>query len=356
MIRRGLPFGGWPEPDRIAWTGATAEGDIFDGRGPAAHWAGTTRNAVIAAYGRWLGYLAVCEPSALAEHPVQRLTSDRLAHYLEHLAQTAGTVGRHAYFAHLRDAVRVMFPGKIPQILSQLVARLERACQPRSKATRIVATPRLIAMGKKLMRDAAGAEGEVANFVAYRDGLMIALLAVRPIRQRSFSLIRIGAHLRQVGEEWRMVFDGSETKSGRAFETTVPERIVPLLERYLREVRPMFSGANGHDRLWAGTKGGPLTDKAIYRIITARTREAFGQPVNPHLFRHCAATTIAILQPGRIGVARDLLGHASLATTNEHYNKARSIEASRLYARVLAGLTPRAPRRSRALRASPASA
>ena len=142
-----------------------------------------------------------------------------------------------------------------------------------------------------------------------------------------------------------MIFAGSEIKSGRPFETSVPDWIVPFLERYLREVRPMYPAAAQHDGLWCSTKGGPLTDKAIYRIITDRTRAAFGQPVNPHLFRHCAATTIAILQPGRIAVARDLLGHSSMATTNAYYNKARSIEASRLYAGVVAGLTPRSPRR-----------
>jgi hypothetical protein len=302
VIRQGLPLGAWPEPDRNAWAAATAEGDIFECRGAAAHWAETTRNAVIAAYGRWLGFLAVCEPSALAEEPVQRLTDKRLARYLDHLAQTAGTVGQWAYFAHLRDAVRVMFPGEIPQILSRLVARLERECQPRSKAMRIVATPRLIELGEKLMSNAVIMGGKVADLVAYRDGLMIALLAARPIRRRAFSLVRIGVHLRQVGEEWRLVFDGSETKSGRASETIVPERSVPFLERYLREIRPRFSGVTEHSGLWAGTKGTPLTDKAIYSIIAARTREAFGQPVNPHLFRHCAATTIATLQPGRIGL------------------------------------------------------
>ena len=346
MIRRGLSLAAWPDPDRVAWAAATADGDIFEGRGPAAHWA-ATRNAVIAAYGRWLGFLAGREPSVLAEDPIQRLTSDRLARYLDHLAQTARTVGRWAYFAHLRDAVRVMFPGKIPLILSRLVARLERECRPRSKAARIVTTPRLIGLGVELMKGAIATERDVVDFVAYRDGLMIALLAERPIRRRTFSLIRIGRHLRRVGEEWRMVFDGPETKSGRAFETTVPEKIVPFLERYLREVRPMFSGANRHDGLWAGTKGTPLTGQAIYGVIAARTCAAFGRPVGPHLFRSCAATTIAIFDPRRIGIARDLLGHASLATTNVYYNQASSIEASRHYAAVLAALRNSSRRPSR---------
>jgi integrase/recombinase XerD len=167
---------------------------------------------------------------------------------------------------------------------------------------------------------------------------MIGLLALRPVRRRTFSLIRAGTHLCQLGDEWRMIFEGSETKSGRPFEASAPEWIVPFLERYLREIRPMFLGANHHDGLWASTKGRPLTDKAIYSIVIKRTLDAFGQPVNPHLFRACAATTIALLEPGRIGIARDLLAHVSLVTTHAHYNKASSIAASRVYANVLAEL------------------
>lgn len=346
MIRRGLAPHDWPEPDRHAWSETIAEGDIFDRRGPAAHWAKTTRDAVITAYGRWLGFLALSEPSVLAAHPVERLTEHRLARYLGHLAETAGTVGRHMFFAKLRDAVRVMCPGKAPPHLSRLVTRLERECQPRSMAAQVVTTQRLTFLSKKLMRQAAGAAGEVTDIVTYRDGLMIGFLASRPIRRRTFSLMRLLRHLRREGGEWRMIFEGSETKSGRPFEASVPEWIVPFLERYVLDVRPMYSGAALHDGLWVSTKGRPLTDKAIYRIITARTRAAFGQPVNPHLFRACAATTVAILDPARIGIARDLLSHASVATTHAYYNKASSVEASRLYASILAELTPRAPRRS----------
>jgi integrase/recombinase XerD len=347
VIRRSLPFDAWPEVDRTAWTEAIAQGDLFDGRGPAAHWAATTRYNVMAAYGRYLAFLAASEPAALAEGPAKRLTEDRLARYLTHLSETAGTMGRHMFLAKLRDAVRVMFPGNVPQHLSRLVARIESECLPRSKAARIVASTRLAALGTKLMEKTIGAQGVIAGAVAYRDGLMIALLAVRPLRLRTFSLIRVGTHLRQVGEEWRMVFAGPESKSGRPFETAVPQNLVPNLKHYLQEVRPKFTGADRHDRLWASTKGRPLTPNAIARIITERTREAFGQPVTPHLFRHCAATTIAVLQPSQIGVARDLLEHASITTTNAYYNKARSIDASRLYAGVVAGLTPKTLRRSR---------
>jgi hypothetical protein len=295
-------------------------------------------------YGRWLGFLARSEPSVLAVDPVERLTEYGLARYLGHLGETAGTVGRHMFLAKLRDAIRVMFPGKVPPHLSRLVARLERECQPRSMAARVVTTQRLTFLSKELMRHATGAAGEVTDIVTYRDGLMIGFLASRPVRRRTFSLMRLRRHLCRVGDEWRIIFEGLETKSGRPFVASVPEWSGPFLARYLLEVRPRFSGTDRHDGLWVSTKGRPLTDKAIYCIITDRTRAAFGQPVNPHLFRACAATTVAILDPARIGIARDLLSHGSIATTHTYYNKASSIEASRLYANVLAGLTRRGPR------------
>jgi len=97
------------------------------------------------------------------------------------------------------------------------------------------------------MEGSTGVEAKITAAVCYRDGLMIALLALRPVRLRTFSLIRVGTHLRQVGEEWRMVFEGPESKSGRAFEITVPEKLVQSLEYYLQEIRPKFTGADRHD-------------------------------------------------------------------------------------------------------------
>ena len=236
MIRRGLRFAEWPEPDRTAWTTAIAKGDRFR-RGAAAHWAPTTRAAVVSTYGRWLGYLDEAAPAALAEGAVERVTQERLICYVGHLAETAGSMGQHMYVEKLREAIRVMFPGRTPDHLNLMVAQLASERQPRSRAALIVTTPRLIALGIKLMKGAAGPGGDIANPVRYRDGLMIALLACRPLRRRAYQLIDCGARLQPAGDGWQMVFGGPDGKSGRSSRTTVPARIVPYLETYLREVR-----------------------------------------------------------------------------------------------------------------------
>ena len=70
--------------------------------------------------------------------------------------------------------------------------------------------------------------------------------------------------------------------------------------------------------------------------IVARTERAFGRSVNPHLFRDCAATSIAIHDPENIRMAATILGHRCFATTEKHYNMARTLDAGRRYMDVIA--------------------
>jgi integrase len=71
------------------------------------------------------------------------------------------------------------------------------------------------------------------------------------------------------------------------------------------------------------------------------TREAFGSPINLHLFRDCAATAIAITNPQKVGIVTDVLGHATPTTGEKFYNQAQGVEAGRRYHEVLAQLRDR---------------
>jgi integrase/recombinase XerD len=339
--RLGLPVADWPHLDRIALDAAFAKDSRFS-RGPAAHWAPGTRHGVTKAVGRWLGFLAAFEPSTLAEPPLDRVTEDRLTHYVAHLSETVGSVGRHLYLRNLQRAFRVMFQGKVPDILMSLVAQLKRECRPRPKAW--VTTQQLAALGKEMMQGSIGNDSEFGK-VLYRDGLMIMLWALRPERRRGFAQIRIGQQLCRVGEEWRLIFAAEQRKSRRPSQMTVPRTVVPFLERYLQDVRPQFPCADNHDAVWLSLKGGPLSPGSISKLIGRRTQAAFGHRIPPHRFRHCAASTIAVSAPGKIGLAPRLLDHASLKTTYDHYILARSVEASRHYAEIISKLTPRRRRR-----------
>ena len=93
-----------------------------------------------------------------------------------------------------------------------------------------------------------------------------------------------------------------------------------------------------------------MRSEAIYNQVRKRTTTAFGKPLSLHLFRDCLATTLATKDPAHVLVARDLLGHATLGTTEKFYNQARMLESGRTYQdaviRLRAGLTPPTDRRS----------
>jgi integrase len=230
--------------------------------------------------------------------------------------------------------------------LFRAAGRLEaQAVSVQNKRQKVVPTDQLVELGFKLMNHAEELVTKNAIKAAwlYRDGLMIALLALRPLRRRNFSAITLGQHLVDFGDEWMLRFEASETKQRRPIEMVFPASLVDQLRRYISQHRPLLAGAGScrgtaGDALWVSRDGGPLTPHGFWQVIARRTKDEFGYVLNPHLFRDCAATTIAIDDPGHATTIAPLLGHSSMATSERSYNQARSIEAGRDYQTVLASL------------------
>jgi integrase/recombinase XerD len=100
------------------------------------------------------------------------------------------------------------------------------------------------------------------------------------------------------------------------------QRLVPLgrevtrsLRSYLQSGRILIS-TDTHDRVFLNKRGGPLSRQGIDAIIRKRALAA-GIPalgLSAHVFRHSCATHM--LEHGAdIRVVQELLGHASIATT-----------------------------------------
>jgi integrase len=81
--------------------------------------------------------------------------------------------------------------------------------------------------------------------------------------------------------------------------------------------------------------------QALYDLVGARTREAFGRSLGPHLFHDCAATGLAVEDPVHVYAGAPLLGHKTLTTMERHYNQAGSVEAARRWHQTLAKLRKR---------------
>jgi integrase/recombinase XerD len=101
------------------------------------------------------------------------------------------------------------------------------------------------------------------------------------------------------------------------------ERIVPIgsyarsaLDAYLTRVRPQLAAkGRASARLFLGARGAPLSRQSAWLVIRAAAERAqITSEVSPHTLRHSFATHL--LQGGAdVRVVQELLGHASVATT-----------------------------------------
>lgn len=101
------------------------------------------------------------------------------------------------------------------------------------------------------------------------------------------------------------------------------ERIVPIgsfardaVDAYLTRVRPALAAkGKASARLFLGARGAPLSRQSAWLVIRAAADAAHvTSEVSPHTLRHSFATHL--LQGGAdVRVVQELLGHASVATT-----------------------------------------
>lgn len=101
------------------------------------------------------------------------------------------------------------------------------------------------------------------------------------------------------------------------------ERIVPIgsfaraaVDAYLTRVRPgLAAKGRASARLFLGARGAPLSRQSAWLVIRAAAEDAhITAEVSPHTLRHSFATHL--LQGGAdVRVVQELLGHASVATT-----------------------------------------
>jgi integrase len=78
-----------------------------------------------------------------------------------------------------------------------------------------------------------------------------------------------------------------------------------------------------------------MTWKNVGTLISRVTRETIGVDVSPHLFRTAAASTAAIGGSEWPHLASAILNHANPRVTEDHYNRATSLSASKVYADIV---------------------
>jgi site-specific recombinase XerD len=335
-----IPIHRWPGHDLAAWQAAVQPGDPFEDAGPAATWRSATKALVVRCYGRWLGFLldlGCLDPEAL---PDSRIDEEVLRHYIARLRSQCLDTTTTMYIEGLARALTIMAPHGDWSWLWRAAQHLRGTMRRRKrKDLKVRPSQELFDLGLRLM-DKADAPSPLVcqRAVLFRDGLLIALLAARPLRLKNLAALEIDRHVVRTGEDFRLCLSPDETKTHVHIDLPIDGELADRLERYLEDHRPTLLGASQSPLLWITHDGRAMRSCAVYKSIVTRTRKAFGVAINPHLFRDCAATSLAIEDPGHVQVAATLLGHRSLSSTTRHYNQATTLTAARTYARTIADL------------------
>ncbi len=307
--------------------------DDDDEDGALSRYRGATIAFLDKGYGRWLQWLdrhGWLDPLAA---PASRVTPARVALYRRELRWVNGTKSVMGRLAALYYMVRAQDPGHDLDFVRREISRVCRRHKPvRDKYAKIVDVAKLYQLGLRLMRTARERSTPRHAAVRFRNGLLICLLAASPVRTRNALMLTLGESFVQEQGRWWILFSRSQGKTPHPFEAFLPDELAPYIAEYLTVYRPFLLERHGKryrppagNELWITDWGTPLV--SIYLIVTEITRKELGRPVNPHLFRDCASTSIAIAVPKNVRIVMPVLGHRTLRTSEEAYNQARSFEA-----------------------------
>jgi integrase len=337
---RSLPVSEWPDADRRAWEEACRPGSRLRPGGVASYLAEVSRDDFARRYGAFLGFLQRHNRLKQQAGAAGRVTLPNVEAYIADLKDRVRSVTVWNCIYKLRRAAELLAPTADFSWLAEIEKDFALEMEPRSKFDRLVLTGRLVEAGLTLVAEAQEfATTDLARARGVRNGFMIALLALCPIRLKNFAALEIGHTLKEVDGSWWIALPGHLTKSRRADDRRVPALLNRFIGLYLNQSRPLLlKSSPPTNALWiSSTTGGRLTTQNLGTLISKITLETIGVDVSPHLFRTAAASTAAAYGGNTPHLASAVLNHTDPRVTEEHYNRASSVSASKIYARITAG-------------------
>lgn len=168
--------------------------------------------------------------------------------------------------------------------------------------------------------------------------IAIAILQYCPIRIKNLSAIELERHLQRPGNgRVFLKFEGSETKTKKSIEFELPAHVVRLIDHHLANRSPVLCAAASRWLFPKRDGSGSIAPRHLGERIKKCIRKEVGIDMNPHLFRHLAATLWLDKNPGSYEVVRRLLGHSSISQTLDLYADFEAASATRLFAEMVDG-------------------
>jgi integrase len=334
---RSLHVNEWPAAHQRAWEEACKPSIRLKRGGAAAHLAPVSQQDIANRYDLYLDFLAR-QRLDFNRGVSEVVTPANVGQFMAELDVRVRPVTVWNSIYKLRRAAQLMEPASDFSWLVEIEKDVAVVMQPRNKAERLVLAHRLLEAGLALIYEAGNsARTEMQRARAVRNGLMIALLALHPLRIKNFGTLRIGSSIKLVGSQWWLSIRVKETKSHRLDERRIPDFMTPIVDRYVKVHRPILFGPKPTDEtFWvSSTRGGQFTVKNMGTLISRITLRTVGVDVSPHLFRMAAASTAAIECKDLPYLAAGVLGHRDRRTTEEHYIRHGSLHAGAALAEIV---------------------
>jgi site-specific recombinase XerD len=289
----------WPAADQALWN-EVVHGDDYDNEAVEhPNWRLRTVQANREGYGRWINEL-IRSGVDLTGAPSERVTGQRVKAYVMALRSQGlapQTIANR--ISQLLSVMLVFAPKQDWDWLRQMfnrnaiIANHSRKPRPLTVLSGDILHPALRRMAQ-IQRT-----GCAANQVAleYRNWLMLVMLVFTALRIDNFACLSIGVHLKRINEEWMIEIPADRAKQKKRIRMPVPTDLDPHLDFYLQHVRPRLLAGRSSDRLWISNCHTAMGAHSIYIAVTNFTKEQFGEAINPHRFRHIAATSNVIGAP-----------------------------------------------------------
>ena len=178
-----LPVEEWTVPEQLRWKNAKLPGTMFDDDGSRAAHSPRSNREMEKGWGRWKAWDREQPDFDPVAAPGERITQKRVAAYAASLEgiNSLPTVMQRLIELKVMAGI-VADPEKDWSWIYLMVSRLRWRCEPaRPKRHRLRDINELFSLGLELMDRANMEDTPLRCFKAYRDGLLIALLAALPM-------------------------------------------------------------------------------------------------------------------------------------------------------------------------------
>jgi integrase len=335
---RSLGIEEWSATDQFAWKEAIRPAVRLQRGGAAAHLAKVSQSDIANRYGLYLDFLQrnglFDVRSGAAGFVIPKYVQD----YMVELKNRVSSVTLWNSIYKLRRAAECLAPDVNFGWLSEIEKDVAIVSEPKDKTDRLVLADRLLEAGLTLIQEAESfAPTPMRRARNVRNGLMIALLSLHPLRIKNFATLQIGESIKKIEGHWWLIIDIKSTKTRRRDERRVPQFMTEIIDRYVDQYRQLLLGKKAQNSaFWiSSTRGTQFTIKNMGTLISRITKEAVGVDVSPHLFRMAAATTAAAYGTWTPHLATAVMGHRDKRITEEHYNRARSFHAGAILADII---------------------